>query len=181
MNGIFADMLPTGLRDWFWLLAAIVMVLNAGLAYAGAGALVRSRRVTQDERRRFAAGLGAVTAGFCLTVQAVVWITGESRPECLAALPPTTPASVATNVLTLLGWAALLLWVWVGQGADTLARFAPAVIRSSSSGRIHGPGQVRRFVTGFVALAGLGSVVASVMVPPPPDCGRRALAVLANF
>ena len=128
-------MLPSGVREYFWLIAAGLMLLTAALFHARGGGLVRAGRVTNDERRRFAFGLAGWTAGFCLLVQAVVWLTGENRPECLAALPPTTPASLATTVLTLLGWAALLLWVWRGGGADTLARFAPAVIRSSSSAR----------------------------------------------
>src|SRR5688572_4629045 len=146
-------MLPGAVLDWFWLLGAAVMLLNAALVYAGAGALVRAGRVTADQRRRFAIGLAAVSAGFCLAVQVVVWVSGENRPACLAALPPTTSASLATSVLTLLGWAALLLWVWAGRGADTLARFAPAMMRASSSSRTYSPAQVRRFVTVFVLIA----------------------------
>jgi len=170
LNSIFAGMLPSALLEWFWLLGAGLMLLNAALVYVGAGALVRTGRVTEGRRRRFAIGLAAVTAGFCLVVQAIVWITGESRPECLAALPPSTPASLGTNVLALLGSAALLLWVWGGPGADTLAQFAPAMLRSSSSARTYAPAQVRRVVTYAVMLAAVGGIVASLVVPAPPDC-----------
>jgi hypothetical protein len=172
-DSIFAGMLPSGLFDWFWLLGAALMLLNAGLVYAGAGALVRAGRATENERRRFAIGLAAATAGFCLAVQAVVWSTGESRPECLAALPPSTPASLATNLLALLGSALLLVWVWAGGGADTLARFAPTMMRNSSSARTYAPAQVRRFVTGFVVIASIGGIAASLIVPSPPDCRGR--------
>jgi hypothetical protein len=163
-------MLPGRVLEYFWLIAAALMLLTAALVHARAGALVRARRVTREERRRFALGLAAWSAGFCLVVQVVVWMTGETRPACLAALPPTTPASLATNVVTLVGWAALLLWVWIGRGADTLARFAPAIVGRGSAGRTYGPAQVRRFVTGGILIATVGSVVASMIVPPPPDC-----------
>jgi hypothetical protein len=173
-------MLPGRVLDYFWLIAAGFMLLTAAVFHARAGTLVRAGRVTDEERRRFAIGLGAWTAGFCLLVQAVVWLTGESRTECLAALPPNSPASLATTALTVLGWAALLLWVWRGRGAKTLASFAPAVIRSSSSAGGYSPVQVRRFVTGFVIVSTLGSVVASRIAPPPPDCrGRPAEADLS--
>jgi len=166
-------MLPGRVLEYFWLITAGLMLLTAALFHARAGALVRAGRVTQEERRRFALGLAAWSAGFCLVVQVVVWVTGESRPACLAALPPTTPASLATNGLTLLGWAALLLWVWTGRGADTLARFAPAIVGKGSAERMYAPAQVRRLVTGVVLIAALGSMVASLIVPPPADCRGR--------
>lgn len=166
-------MLPRRVLEYFWLIAAAFMLLTAGLFHARAGALVRAGRATDEERRRFTLGLAGWSAGFCLVVQAVVWLTGESRTECLAAFPPNTPASLATTALTLLGWAALLLWVWTGRGADTLARFAPAIIRGSSSSPAYAPAKVRRFVTGFALIATVGSIAASLIVPPPPDCRGR--------
>ena len=173
-------MLPGRLLEYFWLIAAAFMLLTAALFHARTSTLVRAGHVTDEQRRRFALGLAAWSAGFCLAVQAVVWLTGESRTECLAALPPNTPASLATTVLTLVGWAALLLWVWRGRGAETLARFAPAMIRGGAAPRVYAPAQVRRFVTGVVVVAIVGSFVASVVAPAPPDCrGRPAAADLA--
>ncbi|MGH7630765.1 MAG: hypothetical protein ACREOF_15540 [Gemmatimonadales bacterium] len=168
-------MLPSGVREYFWLIAAGLMLANAALLHTRAGALVRAGQATDHERRRFAVGVAWVSVGFCLLAQAVVWLTGESRPECLAALPPNSPASVATTALTLVGWTALLLRVWRGQGAQTLARFAPAFMPAGSSDRTYSPAGVRRLVSGVVVIAMLGSVVASRVAPPPADCEGTAV------
>jgi hypothetical protein len=61
-----------------------------------------------------------------------------------------------------------------------LARFAPAIVGSSSAGRTYPPAQVRRFVTGVVLIATLGSIVASLMVPPPADCRGRPIQSQAS-
>lgn len=170
--------LPRGLLEYFWLIAAAFMLPAAALVHARAGALVRRGNVTGAERRRFVLGLGGWSAGFCLAVQAVVWRTGESRIECLGALPPNTPGSAATTALTLLGWAALLVWVWRGRGAETLGRFAPALLGGPPT-RSYRPAQVRRAVTGLVVITVAGSVVASVIAPAPPDCRGRSSASAA--
>ncbi|HET8624608.1 MAG TPA: hypothetical protein VFM14_13680 [Gemmatimonadales bacterium] len=164
------DLVPQWLLGWFWLFGAAVMVVNAALIYARAAPLERVGRVTPDERRRFALGLAGWSAGFCLAVQVIVWATGESRPECLAAFPPGTPASLATTALTLAGWAVLLLWLWRGRGGETLSKFAPAVAPRPAAGPPRDPMRVRRLATGFVILAAVGSVVASRVAPAPADC-----------
>ena len=146
------------------------MLANAALVHVRAAPLVRNGRVGPQQRRRFVLGLAGWTAGFCVAVQLVVWFTGESRPECLAAFPPDTPASLATTALTAVGWAALLGWVWRGRGAETLAAFGPAFTPGRPAGRGYDPAKVRRFVTALVVLSVLGGIVASRIAPPPPDC-----------
>jgi hypothetical protein len=165
--------LPGGVLEYFWLVAAALMLGTAALVYRRARAMVGAGVVTEEERRRFALGLTGWGAGFCLAVQAVVWLTGERRIECLAALPPNAPASIATTALTLASLAALLVWVWRGRGAETLARFAPALLGVGAS-RDHAPGHVRRLVSGGVAIAIVGSVIASQLAPAPPDCRGRS-------
>jgi hypothetical protein len=170
------DLVPRWLVGWFWLFAAAIMAVNAALVYARSGSLVRAGLVDSSERRRFTLGLAAWTVGFCLAVQVVVWRTGEARPECLAAFPPDSAASVATNALTLVAWAALLGWLWRGRGADVLARFAPAFVPGRRAAPAS-PAQVRRLVTALVAVSVLGSMVASRIAPAPTDCRGRIAAV----
>jgi hypothetical protein len=173
------ELIPSWLLSWFWLFGAAVMVVNAGIIYLRAAPLERSGRVTRDDRRRFALGLAGWTAGFCLLIQVVVWVGGESRPECLAAFPPETPVSVATTALTLLGWLVLLIWVWRGRGASTLGRFAPAFAPGGAWVIAPEPAKVRRVVTGLIAITLVGSIVASRIAPAPPDCvGRSAVSGL---
>jgi hypothetical protein len=171
------DLVPRWLVGWFWLFAAAIMAVNAALVYARSAPLVRAGLVSSNERRRFALGLAAWTVGFCLAVQVVVWLTGEGRPECLAAFPPDSAASVATTALTLVAWAALLGWIWRGRGADVLARFAPAFVPGRPAGRPANPAQVRRLVTVLVAVSVVGSMVASRIAPAPTDCRDRIAVV----
>jgi cytochrome bd-type quinol oxidase subunit 2 len=141
------------------------MLVNVAVVYGRAGALVRAGRVTENERRGFARGAALVLAGFCLLVQLIVVATGESRPECLGAFPPRTPASLMASALTVVAWAALLLWVWRGAGADRLARFGPALLGRDAR-RSYTPAQVRRVVLVVMVVSVAAAVVAGVAMPP---------------
>jgi hypothetical protein len=169
-------MIPPGLLRWFWLLSVGIVALNVVVWHVRAGTLVRAGSISETERRRFSWGAAAALGGFCLLMQLIVWRTAESRIECLAAFPPATPASLATTALTLAASAALLAWVWVGNGAERLARFGPILTFARSTGRGYTAAGVRRFVTALVLVSAVGGAVAGLVVPAPPDCGTRGLA-----
>jgi hypothetical protein len=163
-------MIPAPILQYLWLLLAVGMLLNVALAHLRAGALVRAGQVSDAERWSFSRGAAAYLVGFCLILQLIVWVTGEARLECLAAFPPTTPASVSGSVLTVATWGGLLWWVWRGNGADRLGRFGPMLMRLGRSTEPYSPAGVRRAVT-ILALVSVGAgIVGSLVVPPPPDC-----------
>lgn len=162
--------MPPAVFRYFWLLTLGIVLVNVALWHRRADTLVRQGRITEAERHRFTWGAALTLGGFCALVQTIVWITGESRPACLGAFPPTTPASIASSLLTLVAWAALLWWVWRGRGAERLARLGPALLPRPLAKSSHTSRQVRRFVTGFVIVAVVGGIIASRIAPPPPDC-----------
>lgn len=155
----------------FWLLSLGVLLLNLAIWHRRAGELIKAGEVSEDERDDFIRRLAVAIVLFCLTMQAVVWITGESRPACLAAFPPRTAASLASSVVTLAVWVALLWWVWTGRGAQQLARFGPALHGRLRSRGHFTPGQIRWAVTAFVGVSALGGVGASLVMPATQSCG----------
>jgi hypothetical protein len=161
---------PAWLLRHLWLLTLALTLLNLAGWHRRAAELVRAGRATNDERRALMVRLAIGAALFCGALQLIVWITGESRPECLAAFPPVTPASIASTIATVLLWVALLGWVWVGAGADLLAKLAPAVRAGSALARHYTPAGVRRGVTIFVAIAILAGLVAGLVVRTPAGC-----------
>ena len=163
-------MIPASILPYLWLLLAAGMLLNVALAHLRAGALVRAGQVSDAERWSFSRGAAAYLVGFCLILQLIVWVTGEARLECLAAFPPTTPASLAGSLLTVVTWGGLLWWVWRGNGADRLGRFGPMLMRLGRSTAPYSPAGVRRAVTILALVSVGGGVVGSFMVPPPSDC-----------
>jgi hypothetical protein len=175
-------MIPATILPYLWLLLAVGMLLNVALAHLRAGALVRAGQMSDAERWSFSRGAAAYLVGFCLILQLIVWVTGEARLECLAAFPPTTPASAAGLVLSVATWSGLLWWVWRGNGADRLGRFGPMLMRLGRSTAPYSPAGVRRTVTILALISIGGAVVGSLIVPPPPDCrgGPSPLAPAAR-
>jgi len=171
------SMIPPAILPYFWLLSAAVMLVSVALVHRRARILVRRKQVSEAERRAFSRGAALVVLVFCLLLQAIVWLTGEGRPECLAAFPPNTAASWAGSVVTLGAWSALLWWVWRGTGAVQLARFGPAFMPGREPQTSYSPAQVRRAITAIVVLATLGGAIASQVAPPPSDCGRGGSAI----
>jgi cytochrome bd-type quinol oxidase subunit 2 len=170
-------MIPPGVLGFFWLLAAAAMLVNVVVAHLRTRVLVQTGQVSEAERRAFSRGAAIALVGFCLLLQVIVWLTGESRIECLAAFPPNTPASWASSLVTAVAWIVLVWWIWRGAGAERLAYFGPALIGLRIRRTPYSPVQVRRVVTAIVLLAILGGAVASYVVPPPSDCGRGRSAV----
>lgn len=162
--------MPPAVSHYFWLLTLGAVLVTVAVWHRRAAALVALGRITEVEHRRFTWGAALTLGGFCALVQAIAWITGESRPECLGAFPPTTAASIATSVLTVIAWGALLWWVWGGRGADQLARLGPALMPSVVAKPSYSPGQIRRFIAVVVIVGLVGGAVASRVVPPPADC-----------
>jgi hypothetical protein len=165
--------IPPSVLRYFWLIVATGLLINVAMIHIRAGALVRAGQIDERERQTFSRGAALILVGICLLFQVIVWLSGEGRPECLAAFPPTTSASWASSVVTVLAWGALLWWVWRGSGAGRLARLGPVLFRSRVTTRSYSATQVRDWVTILVMLALVGGAVVSRLVPPPSDCGSR--------
>jgi hypothetical protein len=62
--------------------------------------------------------------------------------------------------------AALLWWVWRGDGAEVLARNGPAYTRGSAMRTTYTPQKVRLWVTVLVVVSTVGGVAQLTFLPP---------------
>jgi hypothetical protein len=104
-------------------------------------------------------------------LQLIIVLSGWSDPLCLLSGPMTAPATLANAVIVAAAWALLLWWVWMGQGAQTLARLGPALFtRGPVTKREYRAPTVRAVVTGLVTLSLVGSLVARLGVFAQAPC-----------
>jgi len=139
-----------------WVFIGAVLLLNVPIGYWRAGSLVAADRISEDERRRFAAGVGLTIAGYALAATAIQAASGIENFFCLLALPPRTVWGTLFWALQAAVTVALLWWVWRGRGAEVLARNGPAYTRGSVTRTEYTPEKVRLWVALLVAVSTLG-------------------------
>jgi hypothetical protein len=154
----------------FWLLFLVVMLINVAIWRTRLAALVSAGRASEDEVDGFIRGLVIAVVGFALASEAIVLAAGWPNPLCIYSEPLTSPGVVASFGVTLVLWAALMWWVWRGQGADLLARLGPALMRPPMRPAAYTPRQVRLAVSIVMAFAVIALVIGLQMQPPMPSC-----------
>jgi hypothetical protein len=73
--------------------------------------------------------------------------------------------------LTALAWGGLLGWVWLGGGAERLARLGSVLVAKPQPGRTYSARQVRLYVTGMIAVIAIGLAINLRVMPQLPRCG----------
>ena len=127
--------------------------------------------VSRTEADRFLRGAVIAFVAFALASELILALSGWPEPQCLLSGPLTAPATLAMTAITLVAWALLLWWVWVGQGAQMLARIGPALFtRGQVTKREFSASVVRVAVTGIVAVSLIGSFVARLAGFAQPPC-----------
>jgi len=163
--------MPASLFRYFWLLFIAVMLVNAAIWRHRLRQLEALGGVSRAEADRFLRGAVIAIVLFALVSELILALTGWPLPACLLSAPLTTPAPLAMAAITLVAWGLLLWWVWVGQGAQTLARVGPALFtRGQVTKREYSASVVRAAVTGIVVVSFIGSFVARLGVFAQPPC-----------
>jgi hypothetical protein len=152
--------MPDSIVRYFWLFFIVVMLVNVAIWRHRLRQLEALGGVSRAEADRFLRGAAVAIVAFGLASELVLALSGWPQPQCVLTGPLTTPATLATAAVNLVAWALLLRWVWVGQGAQTLARVGPALFTQGRvTKREYSVAVVRAAVTGFVALSFIGGVV----------------------
>src|SRR5258705_9013686 len=165
--------------QYFWFVCAAFMLLNVFIWKRRLAVVVERGNATKAEMDQFIrwASLGLVGGPVLLGVIGLV--AGWSSPFCAGIMQFTDVSRTLVSLLTLGSWIALLWWVWRGNGADFLARVAPALGQRPAYDTSYSPRTVRLIVTAIVLIGGAGSVLSWRTMPMPPEMGFR-VAVSAH-
>jgi hypothetical protein len=150
---------------WFWC-GALWMVLLVTWIRPRLAEAVHHDRITSDEASAFLRGLGISIALLFGTLGVIVLAAGQPAPFCIKPFSFDDWPSAASNGVTLIAWALLLGWVWVGSGADLLGRMAPVFTTPPIRKRPYSPASVRVAMTLILAATALGALAGSRTLPP---------------
>ena len=165
-------MSPSLLFEWFWLLAAAVLLVNLAIWRARLGRMQRAGEASADDIVRFLRPLcvgGLLACGLLLVIQRVA---GWNSPVCAQVLPLSDPWALASLAVTLGAWSAVVGWVCVGEGAELISRLSPALGRRYP-GRAVSARVLRLAVPGLLLLALLGPLLSRMASPPGEAVARQ--------
>jgi hypothetical protein len=165
--------MPPFLR-YFWFLCAAVMLVNVGIWRRRLAPLVAAGVVSREEADRFTRGAPFWLILPCLLLAAISLAAGWSDPFCAGVLSFADGPRRATSAIIVATWVALLWWIWLGRGADFLARVGPALTNAADYQRRYSAGAVRLVVTVAVLASGAGAVITSRQMPGMPTAGCQA-------
>ncbi|HEU0053847.1 MAG TPA: hypothetical protein VFQ39_11755 [Longimicrobium sp.] len=161
-----------------WFLALAALAVNVPLWRRRLRLMAADGALPADEPDRLTAGavlaLGLPSLGFAAIALLADW------PSTACGVPLASPPVFASGLLTVVCWASLLAWLWLGGGAETLSRVSPALARRYP-GRAWSPRRVRIAVTLLLA-ATLAGWTLAVARPNrvPTACGPFADAAPAE-
>ena len=160
---------PPPVFQYVWGILWGAMALNLALGHYRMARLVAHKTVTEDERQSFTRGALLWTTAYC-GVEAALQVASHARtPFCFLAFPPSSAYGWAALGVGWVAAAALLKWVWQGNGADLLGRIAPAFSRYYRARR-YSPRQVQVWLTLLVVAALVGNIVIDLSHQVPNIC-----------
>ena len=156
---------------WFWCGAFWLVLVTTVIRRRLAGVVLHGQ-MSDREAAAFARGLAGSIALLCVSLGLISVAANIPSPDCIRPFVFDDPTSAAANVVTLVAWIAALTWVWLGAGADVLARVGPAMRNPPDYTRIYSPTAVRVVVTVLLAASAVGGVVGGHVAPRNPACER---------
>ncbi len=148
---------------YFWVIGIAFVALNVSIGHYRARSLVASGEITRQERNKFSLWLLAGAVALFGTEGLAQAIDRAPSLNCLLRFPPDTAGGVLSWALTLVTNGALLLWLWRGDGADLLARMAPAYLRGPT-GRRFNPSTVRLVLSALLVIGPLWAIAFQLLV-----------------
>ena len=158
---------------YFWFIAAGIMLINVFIWKRRLAPLVERGVVSQGEATGFLRGATIWLVGGSLVAGFISLWAGWPFPLCAGILSFADIPSMLMSVLAIAGWAALLWWVWRGNGADLLSRILPELDRRGPRFR-PSPRMVRVMATALTIISGVASPILFRRMPADPAMGCPA-------
>ncbi len=146
---------------YFWFIVAGLMAINVLVTRRRLLVAVDRGRATRAEVKAFVSWLGIWFVGGGVAAGIAGLAAGWTSPFCFAVAPAGSVPHLLISLGEIAAWVMLLLWVWRGNGADVLARAAPALERRADYEQTYRPRSRRTLFDR------MGSP------PPTIDSGRR--------
>jgi hypothetical protein len=144
---------------YFWVLGVVVVGANVLTGRRKAGALVDTGRVTQDELDAFCKSAFLILGGVFALMGFWQHVGGFPHVLCLMPFPPVTQAGWGWWATHAAAVVLCLWWLWTRNGADLLARIAPAFLNGPVD-RVFQPRTTALVVTGVILLALVSGIAA---------------------
>lgn len=159
---------------YFWFLAAGIMLINVLIWKRRLAPLADRGLVSKNEVAGFLRGATIWLVGGSLVAGFISLWAGWPFPLCAGILSFADVPSMLMSVLAIVSWAALLWWVWRGNGADFLARVLPELDRRPTRLFTPTPTSVRVGVTVLTIISAVASPIIWRQMPLDPAMGCPA-------
>lgn len=127
--------------------------------------LIEAGVVTRAETDGFVKWAIVLFAGAAIAMWLLQGLAANSNPACLMQVPPTGSSALGLWLLQAIFSAILLWWLWARDGADFLARIAPAFMSGARKQYHYTPKQLRLVITGLVVLLPLWVIGFQMLLP----------------
>ncbi len=118
------------MEKYFWLIVAAVWLANVVFLWLWLRLHRRAPgRLTESQINAFAVVTLSAIGGVCFLLAALQWIGGFPSPFCLYVRPLSEPAIGLSFLVVVLSWAAILAWVWSGNGAALVQHYLGELLR----------------------------------------------------
>lgn len=165
--------MPAGPLDfifrYFWLVLLVVVAFTLIHGRRRASVLVAEGRVSKEELNQLVRWAALLFGGSALLLGVLQAGMDTANPACLAVFPPRGTAGTVAWTLQAIASVGLLYWLWQRNGADLLARVAPAFLQGPVRGRAFSPGRIRLLLTLVIVVAPLGNILLPLAMPMPAD------------
>jgi hypothetical protein len=148
----------------FVLTCLVVIGINLLYGRHRAAALVTSGRITQKELATFVWSTFALLGGAVVAFWAVWELSHVADMTCLMIFP-RRPASIAMWLIQATLSGTIVYWLWFRNGADVLARLAPAFTRGAVVGRAYSASRVKFAVSVLVVVAPMLNIAIQLAQP----------------
>lgn len=159
----------------FALILVVVVAVNVLFGRYRATALVDAGRVTKAEVSSFCWGTFGLLGGAFAAWWLVQMAADARDPLCLLQVPPQQPAGIAVWSIQAALSGITLWWLWFRNGADTLARLAPAFTSGPVLERQFSPRAAGLSLSALVVLAPLGNILVQLSGAVPTLSCQAAL------
>jgi hypothetical protein len=160
------------IEEYFSLICVALVGVNLLYGRHRAAALVESGRVTSYELNSFAWSTFVLVGG-AFTCFWIIEQVARTDILCLIVFPPRRAAQLAGWLIQATLSGTTVFWLWARNGADILARLAPAFTSGPVLGREFSSTRVKWLISAFVVVGPLLAILTQLSHPGmAPGCEK---------